>query len=244
MPRPRLTLAAAVLAAWPASAARDGGAMFDLWIGGVPIGSASLSATAANGRYAVQGSADVGFLFWGGAGEARSEGTVGPRGLTPARYDLRYEGVRRPGHVSIAFEDGRAVRWDSAPPPPEQYLRERVAVSPAHLGGVLDPLSALVTPAPADADPQALCRRVLPVFSGYTRFDLELTGASRARDGEVACAARYIPVAGHRPGSPGVERMTRPDAFSITLAPLSEGFWGPRRIAVATRFGDFVATRR
>lgn len=241
--RPLLACALATLAA-PLEATRGADAMFDLSVAGVTIGEASMSVLTTPGGYAVEGAADFGFLFWGGEGAAVAQGTQAGDRLAPALYELAYQGVRRPGRVEIAFEDGRAVRWDSAPPVPPEFAEGRVPVTEAHLAGVMDPLSALVIPAAAVSTPEAACRRVLPVFSGYTRFDLALEGAVRVADGSVDCAVSYRPVAGHRPGSPGVERVTQPGAIAVSLAPLREGFWGPSRVAVSTRFGTFEAVRR
>lgn len=242
----RLAIAALAVAAaaQPLSASRDGGAQFDLSVAGVPIGEASLSVQTDGETYVVDGAAAFGFLFWGGSGSARAEGATVAGGLRPAAFDMRYRGVTRPGQVEIDFHDGRAVRWSSVPPPSPEFLAERVDVSEADLAGVLDPLSALVIPAAAVGSPEAACQRVLPVFNGVTRFDLALTGAARSAGGVVDCVARYRPVSGHRPGSAGVERLTAPDAVRVSLAPLDGRFWGPSRIAVATRFGTFEMVRR
>lgn len=227
----------------PLESVPDGSVAYRLSIAGIPIGSAAMTVTLRDGRYAIDGTADFGFLFWGGTGGARAEGTAAGGALRPERYRLAYEGLRRPGGVSIDFAGGRAVRWESFPPPPPEFAEGRIAVTEAHLTGVLDPLSALVIPAPQTADPDAVCRRLLPVFSGYTRFDLQLTGAT-AHGAGVACAASYRPVAGHRPDSRSVARITAPGAFEVALAPISPEVWGPARVAVQTRFGQFEMVRQ
>lgn len=236
----RIPLCLALALAWPAAASRPEGVRFDLSVAGVPVGGATLAVSRSGDRYVALGSADVGFLFWGGQGGAEVEGAATADGLRPARYRLAYEGVTRPGTVAIDFEGGSAVRWERQPPIPPQYAEGRVEVEPRHLSGALDPLSALIAP---DAPPEALCDRALPVFSGYTRFDLVLDGVAAVEDGVVTCTARYVPVAGHRPDSNGVRRMTRPDALSVALSPIGDGLWGPHRVAVATRFGTFLAER-
>lgn len=234
----------AAATAGPTQATREGRAAFDLTIAGIPIGDASLRVALREDRYVIDADADFGFLFWGGTGAARAEGGVVDGALRPSRYSLAYEGVTRPGRVDIEFDGARAVRWDREPPIPERFAEGRLPVTDAHLAGVLDPLSALVIPAPADVAPQALCRRVLPVFSGYTRFDLRLISARGVEDGAVACETRYAAVAGHREDSRGVRRMRRPDALRIALAPIAPGAWGPHRVAVSTRFGTLEVTRR
>lgn len=217
-------------------------ARYRLSIAGIPIGSAALSVSVNDGRYTIDGTADFGFLFWGGRGGARTEGLASPHSWTPVRYRLTYEGTRRPGGMEIDFENGKAVRFHSFPPPPDDVMEGRIALTDAHLRGVLDPLTALVVPAGPGADAESVCNRLLPVFSGFTRFDLELTGARDAEPG-IGCSARYVPVAGHRPDSRSVERMTQPGAFEIALAPLVTHAWAPTRVAVQTRFGMFEMIR-
>ena len=217
-------------------------AVYALSIAGIPIGEATLSVDFHDGGYVLDGTADVGFLFWGGQGGARTEGTAQNGVLEPQRYRVAYDGVRRPGRIAIDFEGGRAVRWDRAPEPEGDWADGRTEVAEAHLQGVLDPLSALVIPAPSDAEADTVCRRLLPVFNGYTRFDLELTGPAAAPEG-VGCAVTYRPVSGHRPDSRGVARMRQPGALEIALAPITDDAWGPARVAVQTRFGTFEMIR-
>jgi hypothetical protein len=244
--RAPLALAAAALAtllASPTAATRAPGAAYDLSISGLPIGEATLDVAIDGDRYAVDATADFGFLFWGGRGGARSEGVVAEGRLRPERYRLAYEGPRRPGLAEIDFRDGRAVRWANEPQPEGDWALGRTPVEPVHLSDVIDPLAALVAPLPADASPDAVCARVAPVFSGLTRFDLELTVARGGADpaapaGAVTCETRY------RPDSPGVARLQRPGAVSLTLAPIADGAWAPLRLALETRFGPFVLARR
>jgi hypothetical protein len=217
-------------------------AVYALSIAGIPIGEATLSVSMSDDRYVVDGTADVGFLFWGGSGGARSEGVARDGRLVPERYRLTYEGQTRPGHVEIEFDDGVPVRWARAPEPEGDWAEGRTPIDAEDLIGALDPLTALVIPASTDASPNDVCRRLLPVFSGYTRFDLDLTGPAESPQA-VGCAATYRPVGGHRPDSRGVARMREPGALSIALAPLSDKVWAPARVAIQTRFGTFEMVR-
>jgi hypothetical protein len=221
--------------------------LYDLSIAGIPIGEASLSVTMDGERYALDATADVGFLFWSGEGSARAVGVFKAGSMQPVHYRLAYQGGSAPGSIEIAFADGRAVHWGRQPEPDgeraEDWRENRVVLEDHHLASVLDPLSALVIPIPANAEPATVCRRLLPVFSGFTRFDLEFTGTTAAPSG-VGCTARYRPVAGHRPDSDSVERMTRRGAFHISLEPITDTAWGPARVAVQTRFGTFEMVRQ
>ena len=218
-------------------------ARYRITIAGLPIGTARLRVAIDETAYAVEADAGFRFLFWGGSGTARAHGAREGEALRPERYRVDYEGTRRPGGAEIAFADGDAVAFASFPEPPAEFVEGRIEIAPEHLAGVLDPLSALVIPVPDTADPETVCHRVLPVFNGFTRFDLTLAGAAGNGPEGLGCAARYRPVSGHRPDSRGVERMMRPDAFEIVLAPLGALAWAPSRIAVATRFGTVEVSR-
>lgn len=248
--RPILTLAA--LAAFglgtvqPSAASgstADAAARYRITLAGLAIGSAALRASTDGAVYAVEAEGEFRVLFWGGSGAVRARGTVRDGALQPAVYRLAYEGRRRPGGAEIAFADGVAVAFASFPDPPDEVFEGRVEIAPEHLKDVLDPLSALVIPASAEADPETICRRVLPVFNGFTRFDVALGGVAASGPDGVECAAQYRPVSGHRPDSRGVRRMQEPGAFSVTLAPLGDAFWAPDRIAVGTRLGTVEIVR-
>lgn len=238
-----VAMGAAATATVPAAAGPEPMASYRLFIAGIPIGSAGLSVRVEGAHYVIDGTADFGFLFWGGRGGARAVGLANGGGWQPLTYRLAYEGIRRPGGMEIDFEGGKAVRVHSFPPPPEDVMQGRVELTDDHLRNVLDPLTALVVPASATAAPAEVCQRLLPVFSGFTRFDLALEGPRETQPG-LGCAARYVPVAGHRPDSSSVTRMTRPGAFEIALAPISDDAWAPARVAVDTRFGTFEMVRQ
>lgn len=246
MRRPGLhaALVVALAVGLPVAAQADTAeARYRVSVSGVTIGSARLRATIVETAYSVEAEARFRFLFWGGSGVAQATGAVVGDGLRPEWYRLDYEGTRRPGGAEIAFADGVAVTFASFPDPPDAVFEERIEIAPEHLVGVLDPLSALVIAAPDTAEPGTVCSRVLPVFNGFTRFDLALAGAAGNGPDGLACMAQYRPVSGHRPDSRGVRRMMRPGAFEITLAPLGRSVWAPSRIAVETRFGT-VEIRR
>lgn len=230
--------------ATPLGAARENAAVFSLSIAGLPIGSASLVVDRDGDRYAIEGAADVGFLFWGGKGVARTEGSVSVGALQPERYRLSYEGVSRPGAVRIDFHAGAAVEWERRPPIPPEFAEDRDEVRPDDLVNVLDPLSALVAPLGPDASASDICERVAPVFSGYTRFDLELVGSSGQGDAGVTCDIRYRAVSGHRRDSESVRRLERPGALGLVMAPIGADAWAPARLTLATRFGVFEIARR
>ncbi|NCW45161.1 MAG: DUF3108 domain-containing protein, partial [Gemmatimonadaceae bacterium] len=104
---------------------------------------------------------------------------------------------------------------------------------------VVDPVSALIMPVPANQEllGPAACERTISVFDGITRFDISLSysGAqnieARGYAGPVVvCAARYTPIAGHRPDSASTRYMSENQDIHVWLAPLPE-----TRTVVGTR---------
>jgi hypothetical protein len=94
----------------------------------------------------------------------------------------------------------------------------------------------------------AACNRTLPVFDGYTRFDIQLSFAgmrvvkAKGYSGEVAvCSARYKPVSGHRPNRQSTKFMADNKNMEVWLMPI-EGAraLAPYRISVATMVGSVV----
>lgn len=93
---------------------------------------------------------------------------------------------------------------------------DRVPVTTAAKRHVVDPLSAALIPL-AGKDDKAdkdVCDRTLPVFDGWTRYDIALsyTGTDPVefpgyKGDAIHCSARWVPVAGHREGSRATNYM-------------------------------------
>ena len=73
----------------------------------------------------------------------------------------------------------------------------------------------------------AACNREIPIFDGYTRFDINLTyvgersAKAKGYDGPVAvCAARYVPISGHRSERPATKFMAENKDLEVWLAPI------------------------
>ena len=126
--------------------------------------------------------------------------------------------------------------------PPFEDKPDRVPLGPHDEQNVVDPVGAFVIPAPA-AGPMvspAACNRTIPIFDGYTRFDIDLTyvgeriAKAKGYDGPVAvCAARYVPISGRSRNGP------RPSSWPTTRTSKS----GSRRSS-ATAYGCPSASRR
>jgi hypothetical protein len=96
---------------------------------------------------------------------------------------------------------------------------------------VVDPLSALILPAPGVGRMSAeeACDRTVHVFDGFQRFDVklsfkkqrEVSGREGSYSGPVyVCAARFVPVAGHVPSR--VKALANNKSIEIWLAPVAD----------------------
>ncbi|MEH3061211.1 MAG: DUF3108 domain-containing protein [Methylobacterium frigidaeris] len=226
-------------------------------LAGVPIGTAQAAGSIEGARYTMDVTAKLTGLvgaITGGYGAGRASGQVGAPGRpVPATFAIASHSSTASITVRMALARGNVVASEVTPPLPP--YTDRVPVSEADKRGIIDPVSALVMPALGRgdlADPQN-CNRTIPVYDGASRFDVVLSyGETRSVEkpgyaGPVLiCTARYRPIAGHRPGQPGVKFMEDNTDMSVWLAPV-EGtrVLIPLRIAVRTTLGTNIieATR-
>ncbi len=60
-----------------------------------------------------------------------------------------------------------------------------------------------------------------------------------------ACAARYVPVAGHRPDRESVQYMADNKRLEVWLAPVDgTDLFVPYRISIGTKIGDLIIIAR
>jgi hypothetical protein len=144
---------------------------------------------------------------------------------------------------------GNAVKGVEISPPFEDKP-DRVPLGAGDKQGIVDPVGAFVLPAPAGGDPiaPAACDRTLPIFDGYTRFNIALAYVGKREvkakgySGPVAvCSVRYIPISGHRPDRPATKFMTENKDMEVWLAPVGgAGVLMPFRVSVRTMIGTAV----
>lgn len=246
----RLTLACVVTMAVAAPAAAESlNASYGIYLAGLPIGRANIGASIAGDRYRIDVSARMTGLVGAvtkGFGQATATGAVGQRAPASAGYALRAMGNDGPRTIRVAMAGGSVKAAEMTPPLDPRP--DRVPVTEAHKRGVMDPVSALIMPAPhgpnGALDP-AGCDRTLPIFDGATRFDIVLSYKttrmvqSKTYSGPVlVCAARYVPQAGHRPARATVKYMEDNRDMETWLAPIGPRVLIPYRIAVGTMIGQ------
>jgi hypothetical protein len=221
-------------------------AQYSVTLVGLPIGTASLSGDFG-ASYSLEAQAKLTGLAGmvaNSKGGARATGSLSngrPQAASYATTAANKDGART---VRMALGGGAVKGVDISPPFEEKP--GRIPLTDAHRRGVIDPLGALVMPASGIGP--AACNRTLPVFDGYTRFDVSLAFVgtrnvqTQGYAGPVAvCAARYTPIAGHRPDRPGTRFMAQNRQMEAWLAPVgNSGVLVPYRIAVRTMIGTTV----
>ena len=252
---PGLTLvvslaAAAVVAASPA-AAESVLAQYSVRLIGLPLGTATLASRIEPASYQVEANArlsGVATLVSNSRGAATASGVLSQGKVAPNAYATTSSNSKMTRTVRIGMVAGN-VRASEITPPFDEGPG-RVPLSENHKRSIIDPLSALVMPVPGSGPVvgPAACDRTIPVFDGWTRFDVNLNYVgvrsvkTKGYAGPVAvCSARYVPVAGHRPDRAGTKFMAENKNIEVWLAPVGETrVVMPYRISVATMIGTTV----
>lgn len=251
-PALRLALATALsVAASTGACASTWHIDYALTLLGLPIGTADMSGDIGKDRYTLLAKgrlAGLVSLVASGKGGARVSGSIAGGKLVPAEFTALGGTSALTRTFKIAFAGGSARQVDIAPPYVEKA--DKVPVLETHKQGVLDPLTAMVGLPKGKGGPldPANCDRTLPIFEGSQRFDVVLSFAERRAvkvngyAGDVlVCAARYVPISGHRAMRPTVKFMRDNKDISVWLAPVAGGaMLAPMRVSVLTTVGTAV----
>ena len=218
---------------------------------GLPIGTAGAVGEISRTAYHIDANAKLSglaTLVANSKGAASATGAIVAGHILPATYAVTAANptLTRTMRMSLA---GNAVTGVDISPPFENKP-DRIPLRDQDKRGVIDPVGAFMISLPG-ADPlvgPAACNRTIPVFDGYTRFDVRLAYVgqrhvkSTGYSGPVAvCAVRYIPIAGHRPDRPGTKFMAENKNIELWLAPMeSARLLLPYRISVRTMIGTAV----
>ena len=251
----RLSLVAALAFAPPVAALGAEAAkaptklVYGLSLAGLPIADADVRFDDRGGRYGF----DVAWHTVGLAGIFSSaSGTLATSGRLvggrphPRAYRLIERNGDTPFDVDMTLSGGTVSRL--AVEPPAKTGEDIVPVGPEHKRGVSDPLSAALLP--GATPPAAVCDRTLAIFDGWSRWDVALSPKSTSdvapaglRGPTVTCAARWVPIAGHRAGHRSVRFMAENRDVEIRFARLEgHDLWLPIEASVGTLIGP-VRTR-
>jgi hypothetical protein len=215
---------------------------------GFSVGSAHLSGVFGPDAYKIEARAKMSGLakaITKAEGAAQSSGQVRSGRVLPAGYATTSSNSKETRTVRMGMTAGNVRGVEISPPIPDRP--GRIALKANHKRNIIDPLSALVFTVAGDApiNGTTACNRTLPVFDGYTRFDISLRYAGtrkvkvRGYSGTVfVCKARYRPIAGHRADRKATQFMADNKKMEIWLAPLGASrVLAPYKIAVNTMIG-------
>jgi hypothetical protein len=226
-------------------------ATYHLSIIGLPIGTATATGALEPQHYKV----DIGVKLSGIAslvsnakGAATASGAIGRAGVAPAAYANTTANSTETRTVRMAMGGGAVRGLDISPPFIDPVGRVPVTENNKH--NVVDPVSALIMTVPAGQPliGPAACDRTIPVFDGFARYDVKLSFV-RSQDVQVkgysgpaaVCAARYVPIAGHRPQAKATQYMADNRQIETWLVPLERAHAVvPLRISIMTMAGMLV----
>jgi hypothetical protein len=228
---------------WPAEVQ----AVYKIHFNGLEVGQFAFNSSVHNRIYAVTANADIsallGVVRWNGV--TRVSGALAGDGPRPSGFAFEFKGSSKSGSVRMGFANGAVKTLDHSPPlvPPPTT----VPLQPAHMRGVLDPLSAVLAMSrPRDGNP---CHQQVPIFDGKARFDLSLsfkedTPMPAAQAGTPpetlrVCRVRVVPIAGYR--EEDTTQVRRMSGIEIAFRSIpSAGLFVPHRITVPTFAGSAV----
>lgn len=233
---------------WPAEVQ----AKYRIQFNGFEVGQFTFNSSVHERIYAVSANADIsallGLVRWNGV--TRVSGALAGNAPRPAGYSFDYRGSSKTGSIRMVFGNGAVKAIDFNPALPEQP--GTVAVQPAHMRGVLDPLSTvLALSRPKDGNP---CNQRAAVFDGKARFDLTLQPKGEAPIGESkagaapemlrVCRVRVQPIAGHVDDEKAQELKRNLGIEVAFRAVPGAGLFVPHRITIPTFAGpaELVAT--
>jgi hypothetical protein len=217
---------------------------------GLPIGENSWTVDLRGNRFSASARGAISGLlrfFSDGRGDVSAHGALIEGKPVPADFALNLAAGKWSDDVRIVFSGDKAqeyVATKSPNPNPDQ-----VPLTDAHRRGVLDPMSALLIPAPSMGTTviSRACEREIAVFDGHARYDLKLA-FRRFEDVKtdggyqgvaVVCAVSFIPVAGHDPKRYLVTYLAAHRDIEIWLVPLAGSrLLVPYRAAMPTPLGQ------
>jgi len=244
----RLAGLALGLGLWSLSAQAEAlHARYGVTLLGLPLGKASLDGEVAGQTYKISINArltGIASVVSSSKGAAVASGAFLRGLIVPSAYANTSANATQTRTVRVAMSGGSVKGIDISPP--IDPSPERVPLTDAHTRNIVDPLSAMIMPVPG-TEPimgPAACSRTIPVYDGFTRFDVTLTYIGQRQvkakgyAGPVSvCAVRYTPIAGHRNRKP-VQFMAQNKDIEVWLAPVGTNrVLVPFRISMATMIG-------
>lgn len=217
---------------------------------GLPIAHMSFVTNTKGKSYTISGklsSAGLVEIIDKTRGTTRVSGTIEGDRMQSASYVVSYTSGKKRERTEVVFSNGD-VRSARQVPKPKKRGKDWIAVSPADLKSVLDPISGMMLPVGTD-----VCPRTLPIFDGETRADLKLTPKGREtysaggfKVEAIACSVRFVPKAGYRKGNDSIDFLRSASGIEVWFAKNpSADVYAPVYARVPTKIGPVTvrATR-
>ena len=226
-------------------------ATYNVSLIGLPIGVANLDADLTQSTYSIDAQAKItglAYLFSRARGASSGQGAIVDNRVVPATFATIASNATMTRTIRMSLSANAVTGVDITPPFEDKP--DRVPLTDRDKQGVVDPVGAVVVPAPLKGPlvGPASCDRKIPVFDGYTRFDVDLTYvgqrdvSAKGYAGPVAvCAVRYVPIAGHRRDRPATKFMADNKDLEVWLAPIASAHvLLPFRVSARTMMGMTV----
>ena len=229
--------------------------VYEISLLGLPLGAGAVEAKLTPTSYAVEGSAKLNALAQlvnNSRGASSGHGAIVEGRISPAAFATTAASSKMTRTIRMALKGNGVEGVEISPPFGDSP--DRTPLRPGDTHNIVDPVGAYVFPAPRAGSPiaAAACDRTVPIFDGFTRFDLKLSYAgerqvkAKGYSGPVAvCAVRYVPIAGHRKDRPATKFMQENRDIQIWLAPVAGlPLLAPYRVSIKTMVGvlDIEAT--
>ena len=214
---------------------------------GLPLGTGTVRAEISPAAYDVEGQAKLNALASlvnNSRGVSRGHGAIVGGHLSPAAFATTAASSSATRTIRMAMAHNAVAQVDISPPFGDHPDRVPLRAEDTH--NVIDPVAAYVFPKAAGQPLSAAdCDRTLPIFDGYTRFDLKLSFVeqrevkAKGYSGPVeVCAVRYEPIAGHRRDRPATKFMAENREMQIWLAPVAGApALAPFKVSIKTMVG-------
>ncbi|HVP97893.1 MAG TPA: DUF3108 domain-containing protein [Roseiarcus sp.] len=218
---------------------------------GLPIGTANLHAQLSPTSYSIAADAKLtglARLFSNARGASTGQGAIVNGRVSPATFATVAANANMTRTIRMALAGNTVTGVDISPPFEDKP--DRVPLGPHDQQNIVDPIGAAVIPAPP-AEPllsPASCNRKIPIFDGYTRFDVNLSYVGQRSvkttgyEGPVlVCAARYVPISGHGKNRATTKFMAENKDLEVWLAPIErDHLLMPFRVSARTMIGTTV----
>ncbi len=223
---------------------------YNATLSGLYVGSANLQIALTSTAYNIEASGSLSGVLKNLIGfklNVNSYGTFANNAMIPQRYTTQYGTAKSSRAIKIDYS--RARKATVSAKPPFFPSRVRVALKPKHLKGTIDPLSALFLPVKKNQTALAPenCQRLLPVFDGRMRYDLEISSATLQKSKQkirgfkgpvLICRIRFLPIAGYSKPKGGLKKPGKNGEIEIWLTPMgSAGLLIPIKGRLPTPFG-------